>query len=88
MGRNTVDPVRRLTLALLLASVAALGASVDDGPLGEGRPEENRSVAAPSTPPGETPWRLGSATNYDDRRCTERALARTQISLVELVRRP
>jgi hypothetical protein len=88
MGRNAVDPVRRLTLALLLASVAALGASVGEGPLDEDRPEEHRIVTAPSPPPGETPWRLGSATVYDERRCTERALERPHVTLVELVRRP
>ena len=79
-----------MTLALLLASVAALGASVDDTPLDEGRREEDHIATAPTRALSEvTPaWRLGAATIYDERRCTERALGSTPVSLVELVRRP
>lgn len=83
MGRNAVDPVRRLTLALLLASVAALGASVGDAPYDDGR-----VVTTPPRSSSDRPWRVGSAMVYDERRCSEHGLAATPVSLVELVRRP
>lgn len=83
MGRNAVDPVRRLTLALLLASVAALGALVDDAPV-----DDDRDVSTPSLAAREAPRQLGTATIFDERRCTERGLASTAVSLVGLVRRP
>ena len=68
MGRYAVDPVRRLTLALLLATVAALGMSNDEA-LDEGE----RVVKAPVALPAASPWRLAPATVFDHRRCTERA---------------
>ena len=64
MGRSSVDPVRRLTLALLLASVAALRASVVDVPGDEDR-------AATVRPSSVVPLRLGVAMVYDERRCRE-----------------
>lgn len=67
MGRSAVDPIRRLTLALLLASVAALRASVVDVP-GDG------DRAATGRPPSVVPLRLGVAMAYDARRCSEPAL--------------
>jgi hypothetical protein len=69
MGRSAVDPVRRLTLALLLASVAALGASVDDAP-----DDDARTSASPSRSRNVVPLRSGAATTYDERRCSERGL--------------
>ena len=67
MGRSAVDPVRRLTLALLLASVAALRASVVDVPGDEDR-------AATVRPSSVVPLRLGVAMVYDERRCSEPGL--------------
>ena len=63
-----MDPVRRLTLALLLASVAALGASIDDAP------HVDREVVPPQRSPSVVPLRLDAAMVYDERRCRERAL--------------
>jgi hypothetical protein len=81
-----VDPVRRLTLALLLALVAALGASADDV-LDDDR--RMTSVARTATRASrEPPARLVTHTVYDERRCTERGLGGTPVSLAELVRRP
>jgi hypothetical protein len=88
MGRNAVDPVRRLTLALLLASVAALGASVDDAPIDDVPVDDEPIAAAARRAPGEVAWRIGTAMAYDQRRCTERMLTGPPVSLVELVRRP
>ena len=88
MGRNTLDPVRRLTLALLLASVAALGASVDDMPIDEAPVDDERIVAAAPRVPSELAWRIGAAMAYDERRCTERTLTGAPVLLVELERRP
>ena len=88
MGRNALDPVRRLTLALLLASVAALGASVDDMPIDDAPSDDERIVAAAPRAPSEVAWRIGTAMAYDERRCTERTLTRPPVMLVELERRP
>ena len=82
-----MDPVRRLTLALLLALVAALGASADDVLDDEGRMVNAARTAARLT--ADVPLRLAAPTVYDELRCTERGLvAGTPASLVELVRRP
>ena len=93
MGRNAVDPVRRLTLALLLASVAALRVSVDDAPADDAPADhapadDARIVTAPSPSPSEVPWRIGTAMVYDERRCSERALTRAVASLLELAQGP
>jgi len=81
MGGNEVDSVRRLTLALLLASVAALGASVDDVPVGA---ERVMRSAAPS--PVVRPAHVAVRSVYDELRCTERGVGGTPAALVELVR--
>ena len=69
MGRRAVDPVRRLTLALLLASVAALRASVVDVAGGD-----DRAATTGSRSPSVVPLRLGIAMVYDQRRCREAGL--------------
>ena len=76
-----MDPVRRLTLALLLASVAALGASMDDAPV-----DVERTARTPAPSPILRPARLGAHSVYDELRCTERGVAATPAALVELVR--
>ena len=68
MGRSAVDPVRRLTLALLLASVAALRASVVDVA------GDDRAATTGSRSPSVVPLRLGIAMVYDQRRCREAGL--------------
>ena len=84
MGRNAVDAVRRLTLALLLAAVAALGASVDDVPVDDVHVE----AAAVPRPLRAAPRHIGTTMTYGERRCSERALTGTPVSLVDLVRHP
>ena len=69
MGRSAVDPVRRLTLALLLASVAALRASVVEVP-----GDEDRAATMRSRSPSVVPLRLGVEMAYDERRCSEPGL--------------
>jgi hypothetical protein len=81
MGGNEVDSVRRLTLALLLASVAALGASVDDVPAGA-----ERTAHSPAASLMVRPAHVVARNAYDERRCTERDVGGTPAALVELVR--
>lgn len=76
-----MDPVRRLTLALLLASVAALGASVDDEPI-----DAERTAHDPAQSAIMPPARLAAHTVYDDLRCTEPGIARATASLAGMVR--
>ena len=78
-----MDPVRRLTLALLLASVAALGALSRDEPV-----DDERVVAAPPPAPSDVRRRLVTAAVYEERRCTEQVFAATPVSLAGLARRP
>ena len=93
MGRNAVDPVRRLTLALLLASVAALRVSVDDAPADDAPADyapaaDARTVTAPSPLPSEAPWRLDKAMVYEERRCSERVLTRASAPLFQFAQGP
>ena len=64
-----MDAVRRLTIALLLATVAALGASMD-----EPRFERTSDSVVPTRLADARSWRVSAPTVYDERRCTERRL--------------
>ena len=75
-----MDSVRRLTLALLLASVAALGASVDDLPI-----DAERTAHSAEPSPIVRPARFVARSAYEELRCTERGIGDTPAALVELV---
>ena len=83
MGRHAVDPVRRLTLALLLAAVAALGAAS-----GHDAPVEDEPAVTPAPAPPLAASRVRTTAVYEEWRCTEPALTLTPASLATLVRRP
>ena len=78
-----MDAVRRLTLALHLALVAALDASADDV-----LDEDGGSASGETAASSDVPLRFVARTVYDELRCTERSLAATPVSLAGLVRRP